>query len=681
MAESLIREAREAFEEAINVDKDNRDQAEADLRFMVGKQWPDAAERQRAIDGRPVMTFSRLQQIERRITGDMRLNPPSIKVRPVDDGADPETAKTLTGLIRNIEAQSNANRAYLTAATNAVRCGEGWFGLKYDYVADGFDMEFQFRRFSRALAVVPDPNAEEPTASDAEWMFVPTLVHNLKFKEMYPEASMAGWDEGSTWGTWKAGEFVRVAEWWRKVTVQKTIAMLEGGAVVDITDLEGAALDRATQGRQVLKTRKTDGYRVEMRLMNGVEELEEVHHWPGCMIPLFRVIGDEVNIDGKVTRFGIVRMARDAQALYNIQRTAMAEAVAMAPKAKWLVTPEMVAGQEAAWGSANVSNAAYLLWTPDSAAPGLVPQRVAPDMPNGALVADVQAAAMDIEATTGVYRENLGQETNAVSGKAILSRQREGDTGTFLFADNLADSVGQAGRALIDAVPKVYDTQRVLRTLGEDGTEEFVAINQQVVDPRTGRIVIVNDLSVGRYDVVSSVGPSFSTKREEGRETLMALMQASPQVATVGADLIAAMIDAPGVEELATRLRRMAVAQGFAEPKEGDQPPAPPQPGADVLLAQAEMAKAQANMAKVQADASAKAQELKLREMELLIEARKIGADITVADGKLKLQQIETAAKVAGQIATHHAGRQDRHQDRADGLRARQEDRLQRGMQ
>jgi hypothetical protein len=677
--DDIVREARELFDEAESAETENRQEGAKDLKFLALEQWPEVVRRDREARGAPCMTFTRLNQYERQITGDMRLNPPSIKVRPVDGGADPATAKVFTGLIRNIEAQSNGVRAYLTAAANAVRCGEGWFGLLYDYVGDSFDMEFQFRRFASPFAVTCDPNAAEPTASDMGYGFVSTLMHKTAFRAAYPKASLSGFDSGDGWTRWKDGDFVRVCEYWRKVPVTKRLALLGDNRVIDITDKADAEIaEIAAKSGGVLRERKAEGYAIEMRKMSGVEELEDVHDWPGCMIPLVRVVGEEINVGDRVVRFGIVRPARDPQALYNIQRTAMVEAVAMAPKAKWVGTVEQFKGRERQWGAANISSDALLIYTADPRAPG-PPQRIAPETPSAALLADVQAAAMDIEAAVGIYRENLGKESNAQSGKAILSRQREGDVGTFLFGDNLADSVAQAGRILIDSLPKVMDTPRQVRTLGEDGSEEFVTLNQEMIDPRTGAPTRMNDLSVGRFDVVSSIGPSFSTKREEEREMLMAMGQANPMFLDIGADILVGAMDTPGSEKLHKRLRAIAIAKGYEEPGEGDKPPQPQPPGADVLLAQAEMAKAQAQMMKVQSDSAARETELRLREMELMIKAREVGADITLGQSKLQLEQVETAARVAGDIARHHTERMDRRVTREDGLRARAEDRMMQG--
>src|SRR5690606_169513 len=105
---------------------------------------------------------------------------------------------------------------------------------------------------------------------------------------------------------------------------------------------------------------------------------------------------------------------------------------------------------------------------------------------------------------------------------------------------------------------------------GEDGAAEFVTINQTIVDPQTGQKRIINDLSVGRYDVVASTGPSFSTRREEARESMLTFMQAMPQAIPMVADLFAKYQDWPGGEEIAARFRKLAIAQGITKPDPQD---------------------------------------------------------------------------------------------------------------
>jgi hypothetical protein len=638
-----IAEARELYELAIDADQPNREQAMVDLRFSALEgQWDDRIKAQRDRERRPCFVYDRTGQIVRQIVGDMRLNPPGIVVRPQDNAADPKLAKTLTGLIRNIESVSTADAHYTTAADNAVRCGMGFLRVRYDYVDDcGFDMDFRIEAITSPFGAVCDPGAVLPTREDADYWFVDDLWTRKAFEKRWPKASLDGWDVKAL-STWRDGDFVRVAEYWRKVPKRKHLLSLANGATADVTDLDDNEIGELVQQAGGWKRERwVDGHKICMSLMNGSEQLEKTYDWPGSIIPIAPVWGEEIHLGDRTVRRGVIRAARDAQIRYNVQATAMTEAIALAPKAKWLVTLKQIAAHKEFWDSAHLNNYPYLPYTVDGQAPP--PTRMQPEPPPAGLLAEVQAAAMDIEATTGVYRENLGKESNAISGRAILSRQREGDVGTYLYADNLSRAVQHIGRILVDAMPRVYDTERTIRILGEDGSTEFAEINQRVMDPATGQQKIINDLAAGRYDVAVSTGPAFSTRREEARESMMAFMQADPSSTQMVADLFAQYQDWPGAEEIAERLRKRAVASGIAEPKEGEQPPGPPPPDPNMVLAQAEVMKAEAAMARAQADAAKAQAEAQLKASEVEIDKASLAIEVE----NLRLKQRDLELKIA----------------------------------
>ncbi len=641
-----IEEARLLYEAAIDADDENRREAEIDVRFRALEgQWDERIKAQRREERRPCFVFDRTGQIVRQIVGDVRLNPPAVNVRPQDERADPDLAEILTDFVRNIESVSMADAHYVGALDNAVTCGMGFLRVRYDYVDDtAFAMDYRIEHIPSPFAAVCDPGAVLPCREDADYWFVTDLWTERAFRKRWPKASITGWSSEQTAG-WREGDFVRVAEYWHKKPVTRRLLLMADGATVDATDMDDGEIARAAEAALqinpqavagVLRERRADSHKVCMTLMNGVEQLEEVAYWPGRYIPIAPVWGEEIRVGDRVVRRGVIRAARDAQIRYNVQATAVTEALALTPKPKWLVTPKQIENHRRVWSTAHLNNYAYLPYNPDPAAGG-PPVRMQPEPPPAGLLADLQLAAQDIEAATGVYRENLGRETNAISGKAIVSRQREGDVGTYLYADNLARAVTHIGRIIVDSLPRVYDTERAIRTLGEDGSTKFTVLNKR--DPVTGRII--NDISAGRYDVVASVGPAFSTRREEGRDFLINMMQAMPQVSQVGADILARMSDAPGADELADRLRKMAVAAGIAEPAEGEAPPGPPPPDPNMLLAQAEMAKAEAQAQKAQFEAQIKAAEVQIEQQRLALDVEKVRLERQ----RLELETAEAQAK------------------------------------
>lgn len=657
MPDDLVRDARELYDAAELIEQDNHTEALEDLRFRAGEQWDSILEQNRRARGVPVLKINRIPQFVNQVTGDVRLNPPSAKVRPAGGGASTKMAETLTGAVRNIEVQSRAQQVYIHAVENAATCGQGFFRITTQYSTDdGWEQDIRIQRIKSPLAVLFDPGATDQLRTDAQYCFVRDWMPKSEFKKRFPKASTTGWEDNNAkgeWRSWLTSDDVLVCEYWRKVPVKRKLILCANFSTFDITDMEDDEIVRLIQkkgGGGYINERMVDTHKVEMRLLNGVEELEKKTEWVGRDIPIIPVLGHEVQVGDRVVRHGLVRFLRDPQRLFNVHRSALAEIVASSPKAKWLGPAGMFAGYENYYQNANQANHAFLPFNPDPQFPQ-GPQRIQPEAPNQQLLAEISMTTQDMEATTGIYRDMMGKESNAQSGRAIIARQREGDTGTFIYKDNLAEAVCQAASIIVDILPKIYDTPRTIRTLGEDGSEDFVEVNFQ--DPVTGQIV--NDLSVGKYDVVVDVGPSYRSRREEARDSMLAFFQASPDASKIAADLFAEAMDWPEAEKIAARYRKQLVAQGIAEPKEGDPPPPPPgPPGADQLLAQAEMLKGQASLMKAQADmkeaemrlqldaASGSAEEQRLR-MEMMADWRIKQAEI---QAEMRSQAVELATKM-----------------------------------
>lgn len=542
--DDLIKEARKRFEYAVDAELDNRANALEDLRFCNGEQWPEGIKKQRDEEGRPCLTINRLPQFVKHVINSQRQNRPAIKVKPVDDKSDPALARVYEGLIRNIEQQSMADAAYDTALEFGVKGGFGYFRIVTEYTSDDvFEQDIRIKRVANPFTVYLDPDHQEPDASDMGWCFVTELLERDVFEERYPKADASEFDSGlGDDQNWFSEDKVRVAEYWRKVPVKKLIGLLPDGTVSEV--------DKLPIDVKPIKTREVICHKVEWYLISG-KEILETRAWAGKFIPIIPVFGDETNIEGKKIYSGLVRWAKDPQRMYNYWRTQATELVALAPKAPFLATPEQIEGFEDVWKTANTKTHAYLPYH-HTGAP--LPQRQPfANSPIGA-VNEALAASDDIKATTGIYNPSLGIDSNETSGKAIIARQRQGDNATFNYIDNLSRGISHAGRILVDLIPKIYDTPRVIRLMNED-REEVIEINQVVTD-QMGNETKVNDLTVGKYDVVVSVGPAYATRRQEAAESMLQFIQASPNSAPFIADIIAKNMDWPGAEEIAERLQK-----------------------------------------------------------------------------------------------------------------------------
>ena len=603
--DTVIKDVREKLQHAWEYDRDNRREAAIDLQFLAGDQWPEQVRIERERDKRPMLTINRLPQFVRQVTNDVRQADVAIKTSPVDGKSDPELSRIFNGLLRQIQYQSSASHVYATAAEHQVACGIGWFRITTEYTDDTtFDQEIRLRTIPHPLSVYCDPAAIEIDRSDANWIIVTQEIPREAFTDQYPEASVqeipAPSDHTSSMH-WFAAETIRVAEYWCKKPVKRTLALTPQGETLDVTDIPQAMW--GMMGIDQMKQRVVNTHAVEMYLCSGAEILAGPYKWAGKYIPIVPVVGAEIPLEKMRYRFGMVRFARDPQQLYNFYRTASAESIALAPKAPYVATPTMIGPFKGMWDTANQKNRPFLLYNPDPLVPGGAPKREHPPETPVALMQEAERASEDMKATTGIYDAALGAKSNETSGRAILARQREGDVSNYHYSDNLERGLHYAGRILIDLIPKVYDSERIVRIMGDDDEEEFVPINQ-VLYGLDGMPQMVNDLSTARFDVRVTVGPSYSTRRMETANSVLEFLKVYPDAAPLVGDIVAKNLDFEGSEDVAKRLKNAVPPQILVDPDkpETQQAAAPPDPLADPVV-KADVEYKGAQTAKALADA------------------------------------------------------------------------------
>ena len=675
----VVKKVRDRLSEAWEHDKDNRKDAASDLSFLAGNQWPDAVKQQREAEGRPMLTINRLPQFVRQVTNDIRQADIGIKVAPSDGAVseaeqvvDPKTdqqpgmdhnggpdmppqqqapqsskkkmtmAEVYNGLIREIQYRSSASHAYATAAEHQTSCGIGHFRIITKYVSDDdFDQEIAIEPVMRPLSVYWDPAAVKIDRADAQWCIVTDVVPRETFKGQYPKAAevdVEEFDEHPDGLFWSSSDTVRIAEYWCRKPAKKTLVRLEDGEVIELEK----GIDPNTL--PIVDTREVDGYVVEQYIVSGAEILEGPTEWAGKFIPIIPVIGSEIPLEDKTVRYGLIRFARDPQQLYNYARTSAAESMGQAPKSPYLVTPTMIKAFKGIWDSANKALTPYLPYTPDPEAPQ-GPQRLAPPDVPMAYVQEAGVADGDIKATVGMYDPQLGQRSNENSGKAILAREQQGDTGTFHYSDNLRRSLEHAGRILLEIIPKIYDNDRVIRILGEDDSEMYLPINRAAGYDENGDPIYINDLTVGRYDCRVKIGPSYATKRMESADSMMQFMQAVPDAGQFIGDLVAKNMDWPGSEAIAERLKRSIPAEILGE----DAPQQAPDPAAEKA-----------------AEMQAKAQEAQVAELaakvdKLLAESEKVQAETKKIETETELMPLDRDVD----LEKYEADREDKREESA----------------
>ena len=580
-SEDVLTVARSRMTMAISAYSETRENELDDLRFFAGSpdnqwQWPaDVLQTRGAVQGqtinaRPCLTINKLPQHVRHVTNEQRMNRPGIKVIPADDKADLDMAEVYNGVIRHIEYLSDADVAYDTACENQVSYGEGYVRILTEYCDETtFDQDIKIGRIRNSFSVYMDPMIQDPTGADARWCFITEDMTKAEYERMYPNAapittlmSLGVGDQSIS--QWINQNTVRIAEYFYVDYEKARLNLYPGNQTAFDNTPEDRAL-RLVFGKP-LRSRDSDRKRVRWCKINGYEILEE-RDWAGSFIPVVRVVGNEFEVDGRMYVSGLVRNAKDAQRMYNYWVSQEAEMLALAPKAPFIGYGGQFEGYEQQWKTANTNNWPYLEVNPDvTDGQGAVlplPQRAQPPMASSGLLQAKAGAAEDIKSATGQYNASLGMTSNERSGKAILARQKESDVGTYHYVDNLARAIRHIGRQLIDLIPKIYDTERIARIIGEDGEPSTVKMNPTQEEPVKKIVnqegVVIDKIynpGVGKYDVRVITGPGYATKRQEALESMAQLLQGNPQLWQVAGDLFVKNMDWPGAQDLAKRFQK-----------------------------------------------------------------------------------------------------------------------------
>jgi len=452
-----------------------------------------------------------------------------------------------------------------------VSYGEGYARILTEYCDNNtFNQDIKIGRIRNSFSVYMDPLIQDPCGSDANWCFITEDIPLDEYERQYPDAAplstmqtLGVGDQGLS--QWMNENTVRIAEYFYIDHTKETLNLYPG----NLTAFQGSPEDKMLrmQFGKPLRSRQSDRKKVKWLKINGYEVMERAD-WAGSHIPVIRCVGNEFEVEGRLYVSGLVRNAKDAQRMYNYWTSQEAEMLALAPKAPFIGYGGQFEGYEMQWKTANTQNWPYLEVNPDvtdgAGAVLPLPQRAAPPLPQTGLIQAKMGASDDIKNTTGQYNASLGQTSNERSGKAILARQRESDTGTYHYVDNYARFIRYIGRQLIDLIPKIYDTERIARIVGEDGESKMIKINPMQPEPvkkiRNEQGIVIEKIynpGVGKYDVMVITGPGFATKRQESLEAMAQLLQGNPDLRRVAGDQFIKNMDWPGAQEMSQRFAKV----------------------------------------------------------------------------------------------------------------------------
>ena len=572
--ESIVDVAKKRYERARDFYNNPRQLALEDTRFAMGDsdngwQWPAEVYRDRNnINKKPCLTINATAQHCNQIINNIRQNRPAARVIPVDGGADKKTADIIGGMIRSIQAISSADTAHDLGAEHAIYGGEGYWRVITDYESyDSFNQEILIKPIPNPRLVFIDPDSKEPDRSDAKWGFVFEDIPKSQCEEDYPDIDCSSWGEDER--GWVQKDTVRIAEYFYCDYIDDELYLLETGetlsklAMPDGVEIQDGFVLAQGIPVAIVQTRKSKKKQWKWcKLVGGEDKPVDERDWPGSYLPIITVVGKELNVDGEIVRKGIVRDLKDPARMLNYSFSAAVETLALQNKVPYTAAAEAIEGFEDIWGAANLENRAYLPFNAyDEEGRQLQkPERQPAAVMPSAQIQMLQVSTEEMRAASGQQNANFGIKSEAQSGVGIQRLKVQGETATFHFPDNLVRALKYEAKVLIDLIPKVYDSRRIVRILGLDGQESPAILDPQM-DQAHAQILdsevkeVFNPL-VGKYDVTIDTGPSFQTQRQEAASALTELATKYPPLMQVAGDLVVRSYDFPGADEIAKRIEK-----------------------------------------------------------------------------------------------------------------------------
>lgn len=638
--------------------------------YIAGAQWEGTFAGK--FENKPKFEVNKTQAAVDRAINEWRGNRITVDFVPKDGTDADELADTCDMLFRADEQDSSAEEAYDNAFAEMCAGGMGAWRLRACY-EDEEDPDNEHQRilfepiYEADSLVFFDGNAKKADKSDATRCFVLCGMSEDAYRDEFDD-DPNGWDRTIDLGQfdWYKSGVVYVAEYYRVEMQRSTIATFASSITGEEKKLIGDEIeeqraDLEAIGFELVSERKIQRRRVHKYIMSGGGVLEDCGYIAGRHIPIIPVYGKRNYIDGQERMSGVVRPARDAQVIANMQRSVLGEISALSPLRKPIMTPEQVAGHEQTWADSNTRNYPYQLINPitdangQSMASGPVGYTEAPDVPP-ALAALLQVTESDLSELLG-NNSGADQLRSNVSGLAIEQIQARVDMRTFIYMSNMAKAIKRCGEVWLSMAKELYVEQgRKMKGLTADDTVTSVELNRLVMG-EGGEAIRQNDLSRANFDISVDVGPSSQSKRNATVRALTSIMGITqdPEAQQVLGAMAMMNLEGEGLGETREYYRRKLIKMGVIKPTDEE---------AKQLAAEAQAAGPSAQDQYLQAAAQnemAKAQKAQADTIKSVADADKTRAEtvkiLTETDATEQKQALEVIDRF-GQVSVSAAREQ-----------------------
>lgn len=608
-------------------------------------------------DKYPRFTLNKVAKEIKRLVGEYRRNRISTKFRPTDFNSSEELADKLNGKLRADMNETQGGEALDNAYDEGLAGGMGCFRLDAPLV-DEFDPGNNDRRvgfypvYDAATSVYFDPNSKNYDRSDAMWAIEIFGLDKDAFEEQYPGkvSSPVGKEDGSCFD-WTPPELIYVGRYYRVRVEPTTITEYENTvtgdrAIYDEEQLADEDLQNylADEVFKKGKSRSVKRRRVYCGILSGREWLEKPERIPGNYIPLIPFYADRAFVDGQERIKGHATDALDAQRLENLMVSMLADTATQSSGDNIpIVDVDMIpTGLMGHWADRNTKRPAFLPMRSlrdkegNIVAQAQVSQFTPATQISPALAALLQYTSATIPDITGASTvQNIPSNVATDTVDALFERL---DGQSFLYMDNLAKSLRHAGNVWLAMAREVYGSDKPVRIVGEDGTDQVVLLEGKIYDKETQQEIGLDDLSVSKFEVVSDVGKSYATGRRMLADKLLQLMpivpQGTPQQQIVLGMLVDAL-DGEGMEDFKKWNRKQLIAAGVVQPateaekamlqqQQEQAAQQAQQPTPEMLAAQGMLLDGQSKIARAQTD-----------QMKLQLTAQQIASDARLTDAQV----------------------------------------------
>lgn len=583
----------------------------------------------------PRYTFDKTTPKVESVCGELEQMDFDIKIIPANSESNDETAKIYDGLIRNIENISDMPSIIRTAARGAyITAQDGW-RVRNDYLDySSFDQDLIIEKINNFNdRVWFDPNSQRSDRQDAEWVVVLDSLtcgaYEERFEKEDGELSYVSVGEGRSSDVYsRKPEFIIIGELIYRRYETTTIMQMSNGWVLekDSDDYLQVKDELEAAGVTVVRERKTKKPKMFSRFFDGSEWLSDAQETPFLSNPVVPVYPSFIISEDKPVYISPVSKLKDPQRVYNYIASRQVGEAALSPREKIALSEDQADGYQGKYSKLNTDQSAVFVYKHVDGQSQ--PFKIGGYNVNPGLETLRLAMSQDMIDISGVFDVQMGNNPQAQSGVAIGKLQNKGDISSAKIVNAIEFAMARTARILIESIPLVYDAQRQVRIIGQDGSSEIKTLYETVIDEQTGQMVTLNDLSKGKYDVVCSAGAAFSNRQQETVAAITEMAVVDPSIIQFGQDVLLKNTNAPGMDILAERARDRLFKQGMipesqlteeerrqmamAQQSQQDQPPSPEVMAAQALQveAQAKMVDAETKQQKVQIDAQIQAAKL-----------------------------------------------------------------------